>query len=185
MGRAPQLVLNASSLSTLEMDQVSANLSKQDPGHPAKSRRGKVTRRWPAMGMTVAIPSTPGSARWRDGSLPANRAVQGVDQHLDLDELVAGPFGLVAVERRGQHLGMRVPVLDHARTGFIQRFKSLAHFWISFNRGIGATLPARIPAYTDSGHQRHAINGAVSTGHTKKPALLRAFCLISLLYQPR
>jgi len=27
------------------MDQVSANLSKQDPGHPAKSNRGKVTRR--------------------------------------------------------------------------------------------------------------------------------------------
>jgi len=28
----------------LEMDQVSANLSKQDPGHSAKSNRGKVTR---------------------------------------------------------------------------------------------------------------------------------------------
>jgi len=27
------------------MDQVSASLSKQDPGHPAKSNRGKVTRR--------------------------------------------------------------------------------------------------------------------------------------------
>jgi hypothetical protein len=29
----------------LEMDQVSANLSKQDPGQLAKSNRGKVTRR--------------------------------------------------------------------------------------------------------------------------------------------
>jgi hypothetical protein len=38
MGPAPQLVLNASSLSTLEMDQVSANLSKQDPGQPVMLR---------------------------------------------------------------------------------------------------------------------------------------------------
>src|SRR5437879_4782975 len=35
-------------LSLLEMDQVSASLSKQDPGHPAKSNRDKVTRRQPA-----------------------------------------------------------------------------------------------------------------------------------------
>jgi hypothetical protein len=34
MGLAPQLALNASSRSIKEMDQVSANLSKQDPGHP-------------------------------------------------------------------------------------------------------------------------------------------------------
>jgi hypothetical protein len=34
MGPAPQLVLNASSRLIKEMDQVSANLSKQDPGHP-------------------------------------------------------------------------------------------------------------------------------------------------------
>jgi hypothetical protein len=34
MGSAPQLVLNASPRLIKEMDQVSANLSKQDPGHP-------------------------------------------------------------------------------------------------------------------------------------------------------
>jgi hypothetical protein len=34
MGLAPQLALNASSRLIEEMDQVSANLSKQDPGHP-------------------------------------------------------------------------------------------------------------------------------------------------------
>jgi hypothetical protein len=33
MGPAPQLALTASSRSIKEMDQVSANLSKQDPGH--------------------------------------------------------------------------------------------------------------------------------------------------------
>jgi hypothetical protein len=38
MGPAPQLVLNASSRLIKEMDQVSANLSKQDPGHPVMPR---------------------------------------------------------------------------------------------------------------------------------------------------
>jgi hypothetical protein len=33
MGGGSSLVLNAWSLSMLEMDQVSATLSKQDPGH--------------------------------------------------------------------------------------------------------------------------------------------------------
>jgi hypothetical protein len=33
MGPAPQLALTALSRSIKEMDQVSANLSKQDPGH--------------------------------------------------------------------------------------------------------------------------------------------------------
>jgi hypothetical protein len=57
MGPAPSLVVNAWSLSMMEMDQVSANLSKQDMGHPrhtksifAKSNRDKVTRRQPADG---------------------------------------------------------------------------------------------------------------------------------------
>jgi len=42
-------VLNVSSRSIKEMDQVGANLSKQDPGHPAKPNRGKVTRHQVAM----------------------------------------------------------------------------------------------------------------------------------------
>jgi hypothetical protein len=34
MGLLLKLVLHVSSRSTREMDQVGANLSKQDPGHP-------------------------------------------------------------------------------------------------------------------------------------------------------
>jgi len=81
----------------------------------------------------------PYSARWRYGCLAIDGAVQCVDQHLNLDEFVAGPFGLVAVERQGQHFCVRVPVFGHALAGFLQRFKSFAHL-ASFNGGIGATL---------------------------------------------
>src|SRR5689334_16956637 len=56
------------------------------------------------------------SACWRDGCLSADGAVQCVDQDLNFDEFVAGALGLVAVEWRGQHLCMRVPVFGHART---------------------------------------------------------------------
>ncbi|XIA65216.1 hypothetical protein ACFIOY_02060 [Bradyrhizobium sp. TZ2] len=43
MGVGSSLVLDAWSLSMLEMDQVSATLSKQDPGHPScKFNSGKV-----------------------------------------------------------------------------------------------------------------------------------------------
>ena len=34
---------------------------------------------------------------------------------------------LVPVKRSGQHLRMHIPVLDHTRAGFVQRFKSFAH----------------------------------------------------------
>jgi len=86
--------------------------------------------------------------------LSANRAIQGVDQHLNLDELVAGPFGLVTVKRSGQHFRVCVPILDHALTGFLQRFKSLAHFGF-FQGGIGATLSARTPCVHRSSYWRH------------------------------
>jgi hypothetical protein len=82
-------------------------------------------------------------------SLPANRAVQGVDQRLNLDELVAGPFGLVAVKRRGQHLRMHVPILEHALTGFLQRFKSLAHLGFFQQRGSAPRCQREAHAYTD------------------------------------
>ena len=94
-------------------------------------------------------PYAPDSAPLRDGSLAADRAVQGVDHHLDLDELVAGPFGLVTVKRSGQHLRVRVPVLDHARTGFIQRFKSLAHFGLLSWEGWAPRRQREFHAYTD------------------------------------
>src|SRR6185312_5565145 len=100
------------------------------------------------------------SACWRDGGLAADGAVQCVDQRLDLDEFVARPFGLVAVERRGQHLGMRVPVLGHAFAGLLQRFKSLAHFgffqWKDWRHAVSAN-----PVYTDSLHRRHLIDSAI------------------------
>src|SRR5258705_5458640 len=94
-------------------------------------------------------PYAPGSACWRADSLPANRAVQGVDQHLNLDELVAGPFGLVAVKGSGQHLRMHVPVLDHALAGFLQRFKSLAHFACFQRRGSTPHYRRESHGYTD------------------------------------
>jgi hypothetical protein len=95
-----------------------------------------VTRRQPALGVQPwesSLGSYGGSAPGGlalqgDSALTADGAVQRVDQYLNLDKLVAGPFGLVTVKGSGQHLGMRVPVLDHAGTGFIQRLKSLAHF---------------------------------------------------------
>src|SRR5438128_12644136 len=68
------------------------------------------------------------SAFRRDDLFPTDSAVEGVDQHLNLDELAACALGLVPVERSGQHLGVGIPVLDHALTGFFQRFETLAHF---------------------------------------------------------
>jgi hypothetical protein len=55
MGPAPQLALTASSRSIKEMDQVSANLSKQDPGHRVMPNRDKVTRRQPTLGIMAAV----------------------------------------------------------------------------------------------------------------------------------
>src|ERR1700746_12578 len=71
--------------------------------------------------------SAPHSALWRADFLSAYGAVQCVDQRLNLDEFVACSLRLVAVKRSGQHLHMRVSVLDHTLTRFLQRFKSLAH----------------------------------------------------------
>src|SRR5215216_938442 len=75
----------------------------------------------------AAPPCRRGSAFRQNDFLSTDGAIQRVDQHLNLDELVACPLGLVPVKRSGQHLRMHVPFLDHARTGFLQRFKSLAH----------------------------------------------------------
>jgi hypothetical protein len=56
-----------------------------------------------------------GSVPGQDGFLSANGAIQGVNQHLNLDELVARALSLIPIKRSGQHLRMRVPVLDCAR----------------------------------------------------------------------
>src|SRR5438105_1011603 len=67
------------------------------------------------------------SASCRDAFLAADRAVQGFDQRLHLDELAARPLGRIPVEGRGQHLRVSVPLLDHAFTGRLQCFESSAH----------------------------------------------------------
>src|SRR6266436_7949452 len=81
----------------------------------------------PLLLMQAAMP-VPRSVLHRTGFLAADGAVEGVDQGLDFGEFDAGPLGLVAIERSGEHLGMRVPVFDHPLAGFLQRLKSLAHF---------------------------------------------------------
>src|SRR2546429_1313639 len=89
-----------------------------------------------------ALDALGGSVSCCDDFLAADGAVEGVDQRLHLDELAACPLGRIAVERRGQHLRMSVPVLDHTLAGFLQRFKSSAHsgtfacFSITVNRMI-------------------------------------------------
>src|SRR6266851_9919869 len=79
-------------------------------------------------GLMQASMPAPRSALHRTGFLSDDGAVEGVDQGLDFGEFDAGPLGLVAIERSGEHLGMRVPVFDHPLAGFLQRLKSLAHF---------------------------------------------------------
>ena len=121
----------------------------------------------------------PSSGCWRDAFLSIDGAVECVDQDLNLDELVAGPLGLVPVERRGQHLRMPVPVRGHTLTGFLQRFKSLAHFGCfqteDWRHALSANLiRTPIPAINAIRPWR-AVTGGMINRHTKKPALLRAF----------
>nr|WP_198034860.1 hypothetical protein [Bradyrhizobium sp. WSM1417] len=63
----------------------------------------------------------------RNRDFAPDGAVEGIDQRLDLDKLVARALGRVAHKGSGQHFRMRIPVLDHAITGLLQSFKSLAH----------------------------------------------------------
>src|ERR1700687_87461 len=64
--------------------------------------------------------------------LACDGAIDGVDQHLGLDEFMPRPLGLVAVERRGKRLCEGVAVVDHALARLFQRLKSLAHAGIAF-----------------------------------------------------
>src|SRR5260370_30563143 len=67
----------------------------------------------------------------RGDILALYRAVQCVDQRLNLDELAACSLGLVPVKGSGQHLRMRVPVLDHTLAGLHQDFESFTHLGTS------------------------------------------------------
>ena len=122
--------------------------------------------------------SIPNSGCWRDAFLSIDGAVECVDQDLNLDELVAGPLGLVPVERRGQHLRMPVPVRGHTLTGFLQRFKSLAHFGFLSTEG-SAPRCQREPCVHRFRPSTPFEHGAPSPAPRslvqKKPALLRAF----------
>jgi len=68
-----------------------------------------------------------GSVFWRNDLLSAYGAIQCVDKRLHLDKSAARSLRLVPVKRSGQHVRMHIPVLDHTRAGFVQRFKSFAH----------------------------------------------------------
>jgi hypothetical protein len=59
--------------------------------------------------------------------LARDGAIDGVDQHLGLDEFGARPLGLVTVEGSSEGFGKAVAVLGHALTRLFQRLKSLAH----------------------------------------------------------
>jgi hypothetical protein len=64
--------------------------------------------------------------------LAVDRAIDGVDQRLRLDELDAGPLGLVAIEGCCQHLGERVAIVGHTIARLFQCFQSLAHLDFTF-----------------------------------------------------
>jgi len=68
----------------------------------------------------------------RPDLLAFDRAIDGVDQRLSLDKFDPRPLGLVAIERRGEYLGERVPIVGHSLARFFQCFKSLAHLDFAF-----------------------------------------------------
>src|SRR5215210_3974316 len=69
-----------------------------------------------------------GLSFWRNEFLSAYGAVQRINERLNLDKFGPCSLRLVAIKRSSQHLHMRVPILHHTLPGFVQRFKSLAHF---------------------------------------------------------
>jgi hypothetical protein len=66
------------------------------------------------------------------GQLAFDGAVDGIDQHLGLDEFDPRPLRLFAVERRGKGLCEGVTVVGHALTRLLQRLKSLVHMDFAF-----------------------------------------------------
>src|ERR1700733_503542 len=68
-----------------------------------------------------------GSAFRPVGLFAADGAVERVDQVLNFDEFGPCAFRLVAVVRRGEHLGMGIAVLEHAFARLFQRIQPFAH----------------------------------------------------------
>src|SRR5665213_3669590 len=64
-----------------------------------------------------------------------DRAVDGVDDALNLDKFDAGALRLVAVEGRGEDLRMGVAVLDHAIACLLQRILPLTHVGLPAGTG--------------------------------------------------
>ena len=50
----------------------------------------------------------------------ADRPIERIYHCLHLDEFVSRAFGLVAVERRGKHFGMRVALFQHSIPRFFR-----------------------------------------------------------------
>ena len=113
------------------------------------------------------------SACWRADCLPAYRAVQGVDQRLNLDELVAGPFGLVAVKGAASTFAcVSRSSIMRSRAFFSVSSRSL--ILVSFNGGdrrhAAGAKPRRIPVQPPA----PSINGAPpSIEHTEKARIAR------------
>src|SRR3954471_2525036 len=106
------------------------------PGKPGQARRrppssnGRDSNEGAlaASAMNAPLVSLPTALVFdRNRDFAPDGAVEGINQRLDLDKLVARSLGRVAHKGGGQHFRMRVPVLDHALTGLLQGFKSLAH----------------------------------------------------------
>ncbi len=66
------------------------------------------------------------------GLLAGNGAIDGVDQHLGLDEFGSRPLGLVAVEGGGEGFCKGIAVLGHAFARLFQGLNSLAHLGFAF-----------------------------------------------------
>ena len=66
------------------------------------------------------------------GLLTGNGAIDGVDQHLGLNEFDPRPLGLVAVERGGEGFCKDIAVLGHAFARLFQGLNSLAHLGFAF-----------------------------------------------------
>jgi len=69
-------------------------------------------------------------------------AIDGIDQHLGLEEFEPRPLGLVAIEWRGEGLCEGVAVVDHPLPRLIQCLKPLAHSGIRFLAGLPAVADA-------------------------------------------
>ena len=107
---------------TRHITAIDPNRGHEVQGH-GTCRNKQLTRQV----LAAPVHFLPGSVLWRKDLLSTYGAIQCVDKRLHLYEFAARSLRLVPVKRSGQHLRMRIPVLDHTRAGFIQRFKSFAH----------------------------------------------------------